>query len=147
MRHLKEGRKLKRTASHRKALLGNMATSLFEHEKIETTDAKAKELKKVADKMVAWGKKGGLHARRQALRIISDKKTVQRLFNEIAPRFSERRGGYTRIVKVGRRRGDNAPLSIIELIPQKEARSKARGEKEVKEKPTKKKPQENSDKK
>ena len=130
MRHLKEGRKLNRTSSHRKALLRNLVTSLLEYEKIETTDAKAKELRKVADKMITWGKRGDLHARRQALGVINDKKIVQKLFNDIAPRFREREGGYTRIVKSGRRRGDNAPLSIIELIPQKESKSKAPGAKE-----------------
>ena len=130
MRHLKEGRKLNRTSSHRKALLRNMVTSLLEFEKIETTDAKAKELRRVADKMVTWGKRGDLHARRQALGVINDKKVVQKLFNDIAPRFKERGGGYTRIVKSGRRKGDNAPLSIIELVPQKEAKPKSRGAKE-----------------
>ena len=130
MRHLKEGRKLNRTSSHRKALLRNLVTSLLEFEKIETTDAKAKELRKIADKMITWGKRGDLHARRQALGVINDKKIVQKLFSDIAPRFKERGGGYTRVVKSGRRRGDNAPLSIIELVPQKEAKPKARGAKE-----------------
>lgn len=130
MRHLKEGRKLNRTSSHRKALLRNLVTSLLEFEKIETTDAKAKELRKVADKMITWGKRGDLHARRQALRVVNNKTMVQKLFNDIAPRFIERGGGYTRIVKSGRRKGDNAPLSIIEFLPQKEAKPKARGAKE-----------------
>lgn len=130
MRHLKEGRKLNRTSSHRRALLRNMVTSLIEFEKIETTDAKAKELRRVADKMVTWGKRGDLHARRQALSVINDKKMVQKLFNDIAPRFRERGGGYTRIVKSGRRKGDNAPLSIIEFMPQKEAKAKAKGTKQ-----------------
>ena len=117
MRHMKEGRKLGRTASHRKALLRNMVSSLLEFEKIETTDAKAKELRKVADKMITWGKRGDLHARRLTLRVISNRKVVHKLFSDIAPRFKERNGGYTRIIKTGRRKGDNAPLSIIELIP------------------------------
>ena len=133
MRHLKEGRKLGRTSSHRKALLRNMVTSLFEFEKIETTDAKAKELRKVADKMITWGKRGDLHARRQALKIINNKKTVQKLFGDIAPRFRERRGGYIRIIKAGRRKGDNAPLSIIELIAQEEAKTVPRRKKEAKD--------------
>ena len=133
MRHLKEGRKLGRTSSHRKALLRNMVTSLFEFEKIETTDAKAKELRKVADKMITWGKRGDLHARRQALKIINNKKTVQKLFGDIAPRFRERRGGYIRIIKTGRRKGDNAPLSIIELIAQEEAKTAPRRKKEAKD--------------
>ena len=130
MRHLKEGRKLNRTSSHRKALLRNLVTSLLEFEKIETTDAKAKELRRVADKMITWGKKGGLHARRQALAVVNDKKMVHKLFTDIAPRFREREGGYTRIVRSGRRRGDNAPLSIIEFIHAKEAKPKAKGTKE-----------------
>ncbi len=146
MRHQKEGRKLGRTASHRKALLRNMVSSLFECEKIETTDAKAKELRKVAEKAITWGKRGDLHARRQALRVISSKKTVKKLFDEIAPRFKERRGGYTRIVKAGRRRGDNAPLAIIELIPREEQKSSAKGAKEDKGKASKKKSQEKSEK-
>ncbi|MBW1823582.1 MAG: 50S ribosomal protein L17 [Deltaproteobacteria bacterium] len=132
MRHQKEGRKLGRTSSHRKALLRNMVTSLFEFEKIETTDAKAKELRKVADKMIAWGKRGDLHARRQALKVINNKKTVQKLFDDIAPRFRERRGGYSRIIKAGRRKGDNAPLSIIELVAQEEAKTETRRKKEAK---------------
>jgi len=140
MRHLKEGRKLKRTSSHRKALLRNMVTSLLEFEKIETTDAKAKELRKVTDKMITWGKRRDLHARRQALKIINNKKTVQKLFSDIAPRFRERRGGYTRIIKVGRRKGDNAPLSIIEIIPQEGEKPSTRGAKEAKGKPVKQKP-------
>ena len=140
MRHLKEGRKLKRTSSHRKALMRNMVASLFEFEKIETTDAKAKELRKVADKTITWGKRGDLHARRQALKVVGNKKIVQKLFSDIAPRFRERAGGYTRIIKVGRRRGDNAPISIIELIPREEIKPTARGAKEAKEKSVKGKP-------
>lgn len=146
MRHLKEGRKLNRTSSHRKALLRNLVTSLLEFEKIETTDAKAKELRKVADKMITWGKRGDLHARRQALGVINNKKIVQKLFNDIAPRFRERKGGYTRIIKSGRRKGDNAPLSIIELMPQKEAKPTARGPKEIKGKSARKTTKEKPDK-
>ena len=118
MRHQKAGRKLGRTSSHRRAMFRNMLTSLFEHEKIETTDAKAKELRKIAEKIVTLGKKGDLHSRRQVLRVISDKKIAKNLFDQIAPRYQSRNGGYTRIFKVGRRHGDNAPLSIIELIPE-----------------------------
>ena len=147
MRHMKEGRKLGRTASHRKALLRNMVSSLLEFEKIETTDAKAKELRKVADKMITWGKRGDLHARRLTLRVISNRKVVHKLFSEIAPRFKERNGGYTRIIKTGRRKGDNAPLSIIELIPQEEKKPPASGGKEGKKKSTKQKSQEKADKK
>lgn len=118
MRHQKAGRKLGRTSSHRKAMFRNMLTSLFEHEKIETTDAKAKELRKIAEKIVTLGKKGDLHSRRQVLRVISDKKIAKNLFDQVAPRYQSRNGGYTRIFKVGRRHGDNAPLSLIELIPE-----------------------------
>ena len=117
MRHLKTGRKLNRSASHRHALLRNMATSLLRHDRITTTDAKAKELRRWADWLITLGKDGSLHARRQALAFVQDKAVVARLFNELGPRFQERHGGYTRIVKVGRRRGDAAPLSIIELMP------------------------------
>ena len=122
MRHAKEGRKLKRTESHRKALLRNMVTSLLEHEKIETTDAKAKELRKVADKMITWGKRGDLHARRQSLGVIMSKKVVHKLFADLGPRFKDKKGGYTRIIKVGRRKGDNAPVSIIELSVEREVK-------------------------
>ena len=115
MRHLKSGRKLGRTSSHRLATLRNMVTSLIECERITTTDAKAKELRRVADKMITLGKRGDLHARRLAMRVIRQKSTAKKLFDEIAPRFEGRNGGYTRIIKFKRRRGDNAPLSIIEL--------------------------------
>jgi large subunit ribosomal protein L17 len=134
MRHRKAGRKLGRTSSHLKATLRNLVTSFFEHEKIETTDAKAKELRKLAEKMVTLGKRGDLHARRQALSVISNKKVVKKLFETIARRFQNRNGGYTRIMKVGRRLGDNAPLSIIELIPEGESKA------EKKKKATEKKP-------
>ncbi|MEW6614736.1 MAG: 50S ribosomal protein L17 [Thermodesulfobacteriota bacterium] len=136
MRHQKAGRKLGRTSSHRKAMFRNMLTSLFEHEKIETTDAKAKELRKIAEKIVTLGKKGDLHSRRQVLRVISDKKITKNLFDQIAPRYQGRNGGYTRIFKVGRRHGDNAPLSIIELIPEENVqrpRKKASGQQKKKE--------------
>ncbi len=118
MRHQKAGRKLGRTSSHRKAMFRNMVTSFFEHERIETTDAKAKELRKIAEKMITLGKKGDLHSRRQVLSVISDKKVVRDLFDTIAPRYLHRNGGYTRIFKTGRRLGDNAPLSVIELMPE-----------------------------
>jgi large subunit ribosomal protein L17 len=117
MRHLKKGRKLNRSPSHRLAMFRNMATSLLRHDRITTTDAKAKELRRWADWLITLGKDGSLHARRRALAFVQDKAVVARLFNELGPRFQDRNGGYTRIVKVGRRRGDAAPLSIIELIP------------------------------
>ncbi|MFA4909586.1 MAG: 50S ribosomal protein L17 [Desulfobacteria bacterium] len=136
MRHQQAGRKLGRTSSHRKAMFRNMLTSLFEHEKIETTDAKAKELRKIAEKIVTLGKKGDLHSRRQVLRVISDKKIAKNLFDQIAPRYQSRNGGYTRIFKVGRRHGDNAPLSLIELIPEENVqkpKKKASGQQKKKE--------------
>ena len=116
MRHLKAGRKLGRTSSHRLATMRNMVTSLLQHEKIETTEAKAKELRPLTEKMVSLGKRGDLHARRLAMRVIRDESVAKKLFDDIAPRFKDRAGGYTRILKVGRRHGDNAPVSIIELV-------------------------------
>jgi len=116
MRHRKAGRRLGRNSSHRKAMLRNMVTSLFQHEKITTTDARAKELRKLAEKMITLGKRGTLHARRQVLQVIQDKKVVAKLFEQIAPRYQERPGGYTRIIKLGHRSGDNASMSIIELV-------------------------------
>ena len=121
MRHLKKGRKLNRSPSHRLAMLRNMATSLLRHDRITTTDAKAKELRRWADWLITLGKDGSLHARRRALAFVQDKAVVARLFSELGPRFQDRNGGYTRIVKVGRRRGDSAPLSVIELIPAEDA--------------------------
>jgi len=116
MRHQKSGKRLGRNSSHRKAMLRNMVTSLLEHEKITTTDARAKELRKLAERMITLGKRGTLHARRQVLAVVQDKKMVAKLFDRIAPRYIERPGGYTRIIKVGHRAGDNAALSIIELV-------------------------------
>ncbi len=115
MRHRKTGRKLNRSAPHRKAMFRNMVTSLLEREHIETTDAKAKELRRYTERMVTLGKKGTLHARRQALSFVRDAKVVKKLFEDIAPRFADRPGGYTRVTKLGIRRGDAAPLSVIEL--------------------------------
>ena len=115
MRHLKDGRKLNRTGAHRKALFRNMVTSLLWHEHLHTTDAKAKELRSIADHMITLGKRGTLHARRQAASYIRSGEVVKKLFDEIAPRFRTRPGGYTRIVKIGPRRGDAAPMSLIEL--------------------------------
>ncbi len=116
MRHQKSGRKLNRSSSHRWALMRNLITSLLREEKIQTTDAKAKELRRWADRVITLGKQGSLHARRQVLGIVQDKAVVRKLFDSIAPRFKDRPGGYTRIVKIGIRRGDAAPLSIIELV-------------------------------
>ncbi len=116
MRHLKRGRKLGRTTAHRKALLRNLATALLEHERIVTTEPKAKELRRVADKLVTLGKRGNLHARRQALQVVQSNAMVQKLFNDIAPRFAERQGGYTRIMRLGYRPGDAAAMAVIELV-------------------------------
>lgn len=116
MRHLKSGRKLSRTSSHRWALIRNLITSLLREEKIQTTDPKAKELRRWVDRVITLGKQGSLHARRQALGIVQDKAVVRKLFDSIAPRFKDRPGGYTRIIKVGIRHGDAAPISLVELV-------------------------------
>jgi large subunit ribosomal protein L17 len=116
MRHNKSGKRLGRNTPHRAAMLRNMVTSLFEHEKITTTDARAKELRKVVDRMITLGKRGDLHARRQVLSVIRDQKVVAKLFDQIGPRYKDRPGGYTRIIKIGSRLGDNAPQSIIALV-------------------------------
>ena len=128
MRHLKSGRKLNRTSAHRKALLRNLVTSLLEYEHVRTTDAKAKELRRVADRMITLGKRGSLHARRQAAAYIRRRSVVAKLFSEVAERFRERPGGYTRIVKIGTRHGDAAPMSVIELTDRGES-AKAEAEK------------------
>ena len=116
MRHRARSRKLGRTSAHRKALYRNLVTALLEHERIETTDAKAKELRRVADRMITLGKRGDLHARRQALRVVRDKAVAAKLFSELAERFRDRPGGYTRVIKVRTRVGDAAPMSIVELV-------------------------------
>lgn len=132
MRHRKAGRRLGRTSSHRRAMMRNLVTSLLEHEKIITTDAKAKELRGVADKMITLGKRGTLHARRQALSFIRDNRVTQKVFEELSSRYTERAGGYTRIVKVGNREGDDALLSIIELMPAEEKKKSTKKKKAVK---------------
>src|SRR5512133_1979952 len=114
MRHGKFGRKLGRTTSHRIAMLRNMVTSMLKYEKIVTTDIKAKELRRVADKMITLGKRGDLHARRQALSFVRDPEMVGKLFSELSARFKDRAGGYTRIIKTGYRKGDSAPMAVIE---------------------------------
>ena len=116
MRHRKSGRQLGRNSSHRKAMFRNMVTSLFEHERVQTTDAKAREVRRVAEKLITLGKRGDLHARRQALAYVRSKTVVAKLFAELSPRYANRPGGYTRIVKLGSRRGDNAPMSLVELV-------------------------------
>ena len=109
-------RKLGRDSSARKALLRGIVTSLFQHERIETTEAKAKELRKVADKMLTLAKRGDLHARRQVMAYMMDEDVVKKLFDEVAPKYKHRQGGYTRIIKAGVRQGDAAPMVIIELV-------------------------------
>lgn len=116
MRHNNSGRRLGRNSSHRSAMMRNMVTSLLEHEKITTTDCRAKELRKLVDKMITFGKRGDLHARRQVLQVVRDSKVVAKLFDRLAPRFQDRPGGYTRIIKLSNRAGDNASQSIIELV-------------------------------
>lgn len=115
MRHQKAGVKLNRTPAHRQALFRNLVTALFTHGKIRTTDAKAKELRRWADKMVTLAKRGDLHARRQALAVIRDNDVVHRLFEEAEERFGKSQGGYTRLIKLGIRKGDCAPITLVEL--------------------------------
>lgn len=116
MRHGHKGRQLSRTSTHKKAMLRNMATSLFQHERVTTTVAKAKELRPFAEKLITFARRGDLHARRQVERQIKDKTVSTRLFKELGTRFAGRPGGYTRIVKLGHREGDGAELARIELL-------------------------------
>jgi large subunit ribosomal protein L17 len=134
MHHGKTGSKLGRSSSHKEAMLRNMVTSVIKYERIRTTDSKAKELKKVAEKMITLGKKGNLHARRQALAVVRDKDMVGKLFGELTERYRNRPGGYTRIVKAGYRFGDNAPVSILEFIPDEKKKEKAKPKTKVKAK-------------
>ncbi len=116
MRHRKSGRKLNKKPAHRKAMFANMATSLFEHERIQTTTPKAKELRSVAEKLITLGKRGDLHARRQARAQLKEDQYVTKLFDILGPRYAERQGGYIRIMKAGFRYGDMAPMAIIEFV-------------------------------
>ena len=116
MRHHKSGRKLGRDSAHRKALYGNLAASLFEHGRIKTTEAKAKEVRPIAEELITLGKRGDVHAHRQAFAFLRSKEIVYILFSEVAPRFADRPGGYTRIVKLGPRQGDAAPMAYLELV-------------------------------
>jgi large subunit ribosomal protein L17 len=116
MRHRKKGRKLSRTASHRRATMRNMATNLFKHGRIETTTAKAKELRPYAERLITLAKRGDLHARRLAARRIQDSEVLRHLFADIGPKYTERPGGYTRILKLGHRQGDAADMALIELV-------------------------------
>ena len=130
MRHRKAKNNLGRDASHRAATMRNMTTSLFKHEQLVTTDAKAKQLKSVAEKMVTLAKRGDLHARRQALSYIRDGAITHRLFKELKDRYQDRQGGYIRILKKGHRRGDGAAMSVIQLLPAEE--TKKRGKRKAK---------------
>ncbi len=116
MRHRAKGRQLSRTSTHRRAMLNNMATSLFEHGRVVTTEAKAKELRPFAEKLITLARRGDLHARRLVERKIKDREVLSRLFSEIGPRFASRPGGYTRILKLGHRPGDGADVARIELL-------------------------------
>ena len=116
MRHRKKGRQLSRTRSHRAATLRNLATALFRHERIETTTAKAKELRPYAERLITLARRGDVHARRLAGQKIQDRVVLGKLFDDIAPRYTERPGGYTRILKLGNRKGDAAEMSLIELV-------------------------------
>ena len=127
MRHRQSGRKLNRTSSHRKALFKNMAQALLKHEQIITTLPKAKELKRVAERLITLGKKGNLHSRRLAFNQIRDKDMVSKLFDNLAKRYLERKGGYTRVLKAGFRYGDSAPMAVIELVD-RDVNAKGAGE-------------------
>lgn len=121
MRHGMSGRKLNRTSSHRKALLMNLSNSLIKHEQIKTTLPKAKELKPFVEKIITLGKKGELHNRKQAISILRDLETVNKVFSDLAKRYASRNGGYTRIMKFGFRSGDASPMAIIELVDRVDA--------------------------
>ena len=116
MRHGKANRKLNRTSSHRKAMFANMSAALIKHEQIVTTLPKAKELRPIVEKLITLGKRGDLHARRQAIAKVRDEAMVKKLFDVLGPRYNERMGGYTRILKAGYRYGDNAPIAVIEFV-------------------------------
>ena len=126
MRHRKAGNQLGRNTSHRRAMLRNMVTSLFKYEQIETTDAKAKAIRPIAEKMITLAKRGDLHARRQALSYMQDKEVTHRLFDELKGRFSSREGGYLRIVKKGFRKGDSASISVVQLLSNDEGEAAAK---------------------
>tara|TARA_A100001015_G_C15017048_1_gene726033 strand:+ start:671 stop:1093 length:423 start_codon:yes stop_codon:yes gene_type:complete len=132
MRHGNSNRKLNRTHEHRKAMFANMVCSLIEHEQIQTTLPKAKELKKIVDKYITLGKKGSLHSRRQAISRLKQNSAVIKLFETLAPRYKGRNGGYTRVLKAGFRYGDAAPLAVIELVD-RDASAKGAKDKELQE--------------
>ena len=132
MRHRKAGLKLNRTPSHRNAMFRNMVTSLFKYDRIRTTGAKAMELRRWADHIITLAKRGDLHARRQALAIVREKDVVHKLFENAAERFGDISGGYTRVVKLGRRPGDAAPVSLVELVVSQDTKKKKTKKKKTK---------------
>ena len=132
MKHRVVGRRLDRTTEHRTAMFRNLVTSLLEHERIKTTTPKAKELKRFADKIITLGKKGTAHARRIAAADVRDTAVLDKLFGEVAERFKSRPGGYTRIVRVGNRAGDNAEMAVIELVDRKKAAAEGEEKAEAK---------------
>ena len=132
MRHRVAGVKLGRSPAHRRALFRNLVTALLQHEAVRTTDAKAKELRRWGDRMITLGKDGSLHARRRAASIIQSQSVVKKLFDEIAPRFKTRNGGYTRVVKIGIRHGDAAPVSLVELVERAGAPAETTGKEKTK---------------
>ena len=146
MRHRWGRRKLGRPTSHRHAMLRNMVTSLLEHEQIETTDAKAKEVRRVAERMITLGKRGDLHARRMAMRVVRTREVATKLFDELAPRYQARAGGYTRVLKVRRRVGDAAPMSIVELVDRGVAAAPAKPAKAPEKRAAKPKPEKKAEK-
>ena len=129
MRHLKAGRRLSRTTEHRLAMLRNLITSLLDVERVETTQAKAKETRQWAEKIITLAKRGDLHARRQTMAVVRSKKVVAKLFSELKERYQDRPGGYTRIIPLGVRLGDGAPMSILELVDRPEKLPKAKKKK------------------
>jgi len=136
MRHLKTGRKFGRTSAHRKALFRNMVTALIDRERIRTTLAKAKELRGKVEKTITLGKKGTLHARRHALKLVADKDSLKKIFGPLAERYANRPGGYTRVIKLGHRLGDDAPMAFIELVDRKDEspiKPPVKGKKKVEE--------------
>jgi large subunit ribosomal protein L17 len=135
MRHRRGGSKLGRVTAHRHALFRSLLTALFTHERITTTKAKAKALRPLADHLVTLGKRDDLHARRQALSLVHDETAVRRLFDTVAARFAERRGGYTRVLALGPRRGDGAPMAILELVDRPEAPKEKKDKRKKKDEP------------
>ena len=136
MRHLKTGRKFGRTSAHRKALFRNMVTALIDRERIRTTLAKAKELRGKVEKTITLGKKGTLHARRHALKLVADKDSLKKIFGPLAERYANRPGGYTRVIKLGHRLGDDAPMAFIELVDREDEspiKPPVKGKKKVEE--------------